>query len=230
MRTVAIAAAECTGRALVERALILRCRSDHLPCGVAHVAVEFLLVHDLHHVLHIARARPAEGAGEAGVEHDQHVPACQREQRVVHQRHVEVRRFIAALRVDGQQITVRPLVTVVRHAVASEVEQHTIIGSHARRQVLREQRGDAGLRRVGVDQCGDVVAVFRAEQFTEALRIVGGRAQLGHTIAVVIDADHDGDRVGEWGRRGHRRCIRATGCRCGKRACEENIASGATSR
>jgi hypothetical protein len=74
---------------------------------IAHEALVLLAVDYTFGANDRATARPSERTGETGIEHDQHVAAREREERVVHERHVEKCRIVSALGVGGQEISVR---------------------------------------------------------------------------------------------------------------------------
>ena len=189
--------AKTATRQLVRRLLVMRGGGNHLPCRILHEPIEPLLVDDLGHADDVAGRRPAKRAGEATVHDDQRVTHGQREQRVVHQGHEQVRVLLPPARILRQQVAVRPVIAVQRDAVTGEIENQAIIGAEFLGQPVRQQFGEALARRVLVDEKPHVEAVCVGQNGSQAPRIVGGGLEWRHAVSVVVDADNDGDATSE---------------------------------
>ena len=77
----------------------------------------------------------------------------------MHQRHVEEGRLVAATGIHREEVAVGAIVAVACHAVAGPVEEDAIVGANALRELAGEQRRQACLRRLFVEELDDLVAV-----------------------------------------------------------------------
>ncbi len=102
----------------------------------------------------------------------------------------------------GHQVASGAVVAVQGHAMTGEIEQQPIILAQATLQLLKEQTYLFLRNRFsGVLLCQKdrLVAVDSTQQVRQARGIIDGGGQRPNTVAVGVNADDEGDRMGKVG-------------------------------